>query len=158
MAATAEISTGTLRAKEESALLASELRRLARVATLVMLLVSPGVYFFFRHYDDLSVGWSIAATLAPVLVFRGLVDLVIRRLIPWPSLFGTNDARLQEEDIVNRRRAWTWRFAFRVAIFVIVIVTVAPRRAAADHPELRRPRPASGSRRPLDRVPPGAAR
>src|SRR3954468_10243177 len=123
MAATAEISTGTLRAKEESALLASELRRLARAATLVMLLVSPGVYFFFRHYDDLSVGWAIAATIGTVLVFRGLVDLIIRRLIPWPSLFGTNDARLQEEDIVNRRRAWTWRFAFRVAIFVSVIVT-----------------------------------
>src|SRR3954471_17620241 len=124
MAATAEISTGTLRAKEESALLASELRRLGRAATLVMLLVSPGVYFFFRHYDDLSVGWAIAATIGTVLVFRGLVDLIIRRLIPWPSLFGTNDARLQEEDIVNRRRAWTWRFAFRVAIFVIVVVTV----------------------------------
>src|SRR3954447_4690243 len=123
MAATAEISTGTLRAKEESALLASELRRLARAATLVMLLVSPGVYFFFRHYDDLSVGWALAATIGTVLVFRGLVDLVIRRLIPWPSLFGTNDARLQEEDIVNRRRAWTWRFTFRVAIFLVAIVT-----------------------------------
>ena len=34
-------------------------------------------------------------------------------MIPWPSLFGTDDARLREDDIVNRRRAWTWRWFFR---------------------------------------------
>ena len=52
-----------------------------------------------------------------MIAFRGIVDLVIRRMIPWPSLFGTEDARLREEDIVNRRRSWTWRFFFRFAIF-----------------------------------------
>src|SRR3982751_2188246 len=122
--ATAEISTGTLRAKEESAALASELRRLARVATLIALLVTPGTFFFFRRADHLSVGLSLAATAGTILVFRGLLDLLIRRLIPWPSLFGADDARLQEEDIVNRRRAWTWRFYFRVGIFLAVIVTL----------------------------------
>src|SRR5207248_1260822 len=59
-----------------------------------------------------------------ILGFRGFLDLVVRRLIPWPSLFGTDDARLQEEDVVNRRRAWTWRFIFRVGIFVAAIITI----------------------------------
>ena len=122
--ATAEITTGTLRAKEESAVLASELRRLARIATFIALLVTPGTFFFFRRADHLSVAWAVAATVASVLVFRGLLDLVIRKLIPWPSLFGADDARLQEEDVVNRRRAWTWRFAFRLGIFLAIVVTL----------------------------------
>src|SRR5581483_8390139 len=93
--ATAEVTPTTmLRSGEESIALASQLRRLARVATVVAVLTSPAAYFFFR----------------------GVVDLVIRRLIPWPSLFGTEDARLREEDVVNRRRAWTWRFIYRLAI------------------------------------------
>src|SRR3954470_19436276 len=156
--ATAAPENTILRSSEEPVAASMQLGRLARVGTYVAILVSPAAFFFFRREDHLSFTWSLVCTVLVVLGFRGFLDLVIRRLIPWPSLFGTDDARLQEEDIVNRRRAWTWRFLFRVAIFVIVIVTVAPRRAAADHPELRRPRPASGSRRPLDRVPPGAAR
>ena len=48
----------------------------------------------------------------------------MRRVIPWPSLFGTEDARLREEDITNRRRAWTWRFWLRLAIFVGGLITV----------------------------------
>jgi cell division protease FtsH len=121
--ATAEVA-GTLRSSEESVVLASQLRRLARIATIVAVLTSPAVYFFFRHSDHLSVGWSLAATAGVVIGFRGFIDLVIRRLIPWPSLFGTEEARLREEDVVNRRRAWTWRFFFRVAVFIGVIVTI----------------------------------
>ena len=106
--ATADVA-GTLRSSEESVALASQLRRLARVATAVAVLTSPAAYFFFRHSDHLSVILSLVATAAVVVGFRGFVDLVIRRLIPWPSLFGTEEARLREEDVVNRRRAWTWR-------------------------------------------------
>src|SRR3954471_13080302 len=110
-----------VRQSKESAELASQLRRLARAGTMVAVLVSPAAYFFFRKQDHLSFGWSIACTVLVVLGFRGFLDLVIRRLIPWPSLFGSDDARLQEEDVVNRRRAWTWRFYFRVGIFLAVI-------------------------------------
>ncbi|TMM09970.1 MAG: AAA family ATPase [Actinobacteria bacterium] len=120
--ATADVA-GTLRSSEESVALASQLRRLARVATAVAVLTSPAAYFFFRHSDHLSVILSLVATAAVVVGFRGFVDLVIRRLIPWPSLFGTEEARLREEDVVNRRRAWTWRFYYRVAIWFGAIVT-----------------------------------
>jgi len=118
--ATAEVTTGMLRSSEESVALANQLRRLARVATFVAVLTSPAAYFFFHKEDGFGVGKSILLTALVVIGFRGLVDLVIRRLIPWPSLFGTEDARLREEDVVNRRRAWTWRFFFRLAIFVAV--------------------------------------
>jgi ATP-dependent Zn protease len=123
--ATAEVTTtGMLRSSEESVALATQLRRLARVATVVALLTSPAAFFFFHKEDGLSVGKSLLLTALVVIGFRGLVDLVIRRLIPWPSLFGNEDARLREEDIVNRRRAWTWRFFYRVGIFLAAIVTL----------------------------------
>jgi hypothetical protein len=123
--ASAEVTTttGTLKSSEESVALASQLRRLARVATVVAVLTSPATYFFFRHQDHQSVGKSILYTVLVVIAFRGLVDLVVRRLIPWPSLFGTEDARLREEDVTNRRRAWTWRFVYRVALYLAAIIT-----------------------------------
>ena len=118
-ATTAEPTVTTLlRSSEESVALASQLRKLARVATFIAVLTSPAAYFWFRHNTHLSVGGAIAATAGVVIGFRGLVDLIIRRLIPWPSLFGTEETRLREEDIVNRRRAWTWRFWFRTATFI----------------------------------------
>src|SRR4051794_21582893 len=121
--ATAE-AAGTLRSSEESIALAAQLRKLARVATIVALLTSPAAYFWFHNEIHLSTFQSLAATAGCVIGFRGFVDLVIRRLIPWPSLFGTEDSRLREEDIVNRRRAWTWRFYFRVGIFFTTLITL----------------------------------
>jgi len=108
----AEVVAGTLRSSEESVALAGQLRRLTRTATVIALLTSPAAYFWFHHQVGLGMGESLAATAGVVIGFRGLVDLIIRRVIPWPSLFGTEDARLREEDVVNRRRSWTWRFYF----------------------------------------------
>ncbi len=122
--ATAEVA-GTLRSSEESFALAAQLRKLTRVATGVAVLTSPATYFWFHHQVGLSVGKSILVTAICVIAFRGIIDLVIRRMIPWPSLFGTEDTRLREEDIVNRRRSWTWRFYFRVAIILGGFITLA---------------------------------
>jgi ATP-dependent Zn protease len=124
--ATAEVTTTTpaLRSSEESVALASQLRRLARIATFIAVLTSPAAYFFFRREEGFGAWKSVLLTILVVIAFRGLVDLLVRRLIPWPSLFGTEDARLREEDVVNRRRAWTWRFIYRVAIFLGVVITI----------------------------------
>src|SRR4029077_5603965 len=130
-------ATTLLRSSEESVALASQLRKLARVATFIAILTSPAAYFWFRHNTHLSVGGAIAATAGVVIGFRGLVDLIVRRLIPWPSLFGTEETRLREEDIVNRRRAWTWRFWYRLAIVLGAIITIFWL------PQLRQPRPPS---------------
>jgi hypothetical protein len=115
--ATAELA-GTLRSSEEAVALAGELRRLTRVATVIALLTSPAVYFVFRQEVGLGVGKALLATAAGVIGFRGLIDLIVRRLIPWPSLFGTEERRLREEDIVNRRRSWSWSFFYRLVVRV----------------------------------------
>jgi cell division protease FtsH len=119
--ATAEL-TGKLTVGEESVLLASQLRRLARVATLVAVATSPALFIYFWKSEGWAVGWALAGTVGAVAAFRGLVDVGVRKLIPWPSLFGTSQGRLQEEDIVSRRRAWFWARKYQLVWYVIVII------------------------------------
>jgi cell division protease FtsH len=113
-----------LPAQEESTLLAQQWRTLARAATFVAVLTSPAAFVWFHKHQGWSIGWSILATITTVAAFRGLIDLVLRRFIPWPSLFGTDDTRLKEEDVVNRRRAWFWRFWFRLLWLGFIVVTL----------------------------------
>ncbi len=112
-----------LPSQEESTLLAQQWRWLTRAATFVAILTSPAAFVWFHKHQQWGVGWSIVATIVTVAAFRGLVDLVLRRFIPWPSLFGTDDTRLKEEDVVNRRRAWFWRFWYRTAWLVFLVIT-----------------------------------
>jgi cell division protease FtsH len=130
--ATADVA-GTLRSSEESVALAGHLRKLARIATFIAVLTSPAAYFWFRHQAGLSVLGALGATVGVVIGFRGFVDLIIRRVIPWPSLFGTEEARLREEDVVNRRRAWTWRFYFRFGMWFFGFIALVWLVRAAKH-------------------------
>ena len=109
---------------ESHASLNRELRRLTRAATFVALMTSPLVFYWFHHHNGWNTTKSLLATLALIIVFRGLTDVLVRRVIPWPSLFGTDDVRLREEDITNRRRAWTWRFLLKLALILAFFVTV----------------------------------
>jgi ATP-dependent Zn protease len=109
---------------ESQAALSHELRRLTRVATFIAILSSPSVFYWFHHHEGWATWKALLATFGVCVAFRGIVDILIRRVIPWPSLFGTDDKRLREEDIVNRRRAWTWGFWLRVARFFIILITV----------------------------------
>ena len=109
---------------ESHAVLSRELRRLTRAATVVALLTSPFLFYWFYHHEGWTFGKSLLVTAIAIIVFRGLVDILVRRVIPWPSLFGTEDARLREEDVTNRRRAWTWRFWLRLAIFIGTFITI----------------------------------
>ena len=72
----------------------------------------------------MSTTRAFILTFVVCVAFRGAFDILVRKSIPWPSLFGTDDARLREEDIVNRRRAWTWGFLFRLARTVIILITI----------------------------------
>src|SRR5262245_39322310 len=103
----------TAKLTESHAQLSYELRRLTRVATFVAILTSPSVYYWFHHHNGWSVGKSLIVTFLAVAAFRGFTDILVRRMIPWPSLFGTDDQKLREDDIVNRRRAWTWGWFFK---------------------------------------------
>src|SRR6185295_16649401 len=79
---------------ESHAVLSKELRRLTRFATLVAVLTSPSAYYWFHHHNGWSVGKSLFVTFLVCVIFRGLVDLMVRKVIPWPSLFGTDDTKL----------------------------------------------------------------
>jgi ATP-dependent Zn protease len=104
--------------------LASQWRRLRRAATFVAVLTSPAAFAWYHERSHLSILWSIVAAAATVIVFRGFLDLVLRRLIPWPSLFGTDDKRLREDDVVARRRAWFWHRVARYVLWVAVLITI----------------------------------
>src|SRR4029079_4856020 len=104
--------------------LAQQWRVLTRAATGVAILTSPAAYVYLHKQLGWSVGWSIVGAIGIIAAFRGFIDLVVRRFIPWPTLFGTDDRRLREEDVTNRRRAWFWRFWFRLAWLVVILVTI----------------------------------
>ena len=104
--------------------LASSWRRLTRAATIVALLTAPALFVWFTQQNDWSWCTALLVTLGVVIVFRGFADLLFRRLIPWPSLFGIESQALREEDVVGRRRAWFWRFWFKIAVFFVVIITI----------------------------------
>ena len=98
-------------------------RRLIRTATAVAVLTSPVIFVFFHEEVGVRWGWSLFWTFVAVIAFRGLMDIVVRRFIPWPSLFGTDEAEAREEDVVNRRRAWYWRKWFRRVAWIVGIVS-----------------------------------
>jgi ATP-dependent Zn protease len=122
--ATAESLRPSLTAGESSTALASQWRVLTRATTFVAILTSPAAYLWFHRHEGWAWYWSALAALGFVIAFRGLSGLALRRFIPWPSLFGIDDPRLKEEDLIARRRAWTWRFLTRVTLVVGGLVTL----------------------------------
>jgi ATP-dependent Zn protease len=104
--------------------LASSWRTLTRAATFVALLTSPALIVFFIREDNWPAWKAVVVTLLIVIVFRGIVDIVFRRIIPWPSLFGLESQTHREEDVLARRRAWFWRFWLRIFFIIAFFVTV----------------------------------
>ena len=100
--------------------LAAEWRRLTRVATVVAVLTAPVAFEWLHQVHGWSLGWSLAGTFLEVIAFRGLVDVVLRRFIPWPSLFGADES-LRNEDVVARRRVWFWRRWLSRVMWLVVI-------------------------------------
>jgi len=123
MATAEETLSPRLTSGEHSRALAQQWKGLTRAATLVAVITSPALFVWFHESQGWGIGWSAAATFLAVVAFRGLIDLLFRRAIPWPSLFGVEEARAREQDLVNRRRVWFWRFWFRLVFFVVLIVT-----------------------------------
>jgi ATP-dependent Zn protease len=113
-----------LATREESKALSDSWRALRRSATFVAIISAPAAFLWLWQHTGLSLGWAIVATAGAAFAFRGALDLVFRRFIPWPSLFATDDARLREEDVLNRRRAWFWHSLFRFALVVSILITV----------------------------------
>jgi ATP-dependent Zn protease len=104
--------------------LASSWRKLTRAATFVALLTSPALVALFMRQDHWPLWKALVVTLLLVVVFRGLVDLLFRRFIPWPSLFGLESQQHREDDVLGRRRAWFWHFWLRAGIAFALLITV----------------------------------
>src|SRR5438105_1751148 len=111
----------TGRINEHSSALAQEWRRLTRAATAVALFTAPAFFLILFESNHLGLVLSLIVTVIAVVAFRGLVEVVARKLIPSPSLYGA-DAALKEQDIVARRRYWFWRGKFRrLPIYVLLV-------------------------------------
>ena len=110
---------------DESRELNNQWRALRRAATAVALLSSPALFVWLYKMQEVALGWSIVATIVAIAAFRGLLDLIFHRFIEWPSLFGIDNARMREDDVVARRRVWFWHFWAKVVyLFGLLILTV----------------------------------
>ena len=114
-----------LRSADSSTQLARQWRTLTRAATFVALLTSPAAYLFLHRGLGWDWRWALLGTIVGVAAFRGTIDVLMRRVIPWPSLFGTDEMRLREEDILARRRAWFWRRWVKWGLLFVGGVTIA---------------------------------
>jgi ATP-dependent Zn protease len=119
----AEESSGSRRVGADATVMAGEWRRLRRAATAVALFTSP--LFFVVLYDKLglSIVGAVAATVGSVIAFRGLIDVLARRVLPWPSMYGVS-RDVAEEDVVARRRTWFWRRLYRLAAFIAIFLAI----------------------------------
>ena len=109
---------------EHASALASEWRRLTRAATFVALLTAPAFFLVLFFSNQWSFLASLIVTVLAVVTFRGLVEVLARKLLPSPSLYGA-DASLKEADIVARRRYWYWRGKFRrLPIYALIVLAL----------------------------------
>src|SRR4051812_9914764 len=110
------------RREEQRNALALQWRQLGRAATFVALLTSPAFFAILYQRNGWSLFWAVVVTFIAVIAFRGLVDVVARKMIPSPSLYGA-DQKLAAEDVVAKRRAWYWRTKYRRLSYLLVIAT-----------------------------------
>jgi ATP-dependent Zn protease len=109
------------RVNEGASALATQWRGLTRVATTAAVLTSPAFFLVLYDTDHVSVAGALIISVVAVIAFRGLVEVVVRKLIPSPSLYGADES-LKEDDIVARRRYWYWRTKFRrVPVYLALV-------------------------------------
>jgi cell division protease FtsH len=112
------------RREEQRNALATQWRHLTRAATLVALLTSPAFFAILYQRNGWGLLAAIVVTGIAVIAFRGLVDVLARKLIPSPSLYGA-DQKMAEEDVIAKRRLWYWRTKYRRLTYFLVLATFA---------------------------------
>jgi ATP-dependent Zn protease len=104
--------------------LGQQWRSLTRAATFVAILTAPAAFLWLHNHEGMRLRYALLLTIIEVAAFRGLVDVVFRRFIEWPSLFGTDDPELRAEDVVARRRSTFWRTMWKLAWRIFFLITV----------------------------------
>src|SRR3954464_7841326 len=89
--------------------LAAQWRSLTRAATFVAILTSPAVFVWLHNRQGVAVPYAPLPAVMGAPPFRGLMDIVFRRYLQTPSLFGEESQELRESDVVARRRVAFWR-------------------------------------------------
>jgi cell division protease FtsH len=107
------------RREEQRNALATQWRQLTRAATFVALLTSPAFFVILYQRNGWGFLAALVVTAAAVIAFRGLVDVLARKLIPSPSLYGA-DQRMADEDVIAKRRLWYWRTKYRRLSYLVV--------------------------------------
>jgi ATP-dependent Zn protease len=111
------------RREEQRNALAAQWRHLTRYATFVALLTSPAFFVILYQRNGWSMLAAIIVSVAAVIAFRGLIDVVARKLIPSPSLYGA-DQRMAAEDVIAKRRLWYWRTKYRRLTYFLVFASM----------------------------------
>ena len=55
---------------------------------------------------------------------RGLIDVILRKFVPWPTLYGDDSEKRREADALDRKRWWFWSRKLRFAIWAVVVITI----------------------------------
>src|SRR5436190_6269149 len=111
------------RREEQRNALATQWRSLTRAATFVALLTSPAFFLILYHRNGWSFLAAFVVTGIAVIMFRGLVDVIARKFIPSPSLYGA-DQRMADEDVIAKRRLWYWSTKYRRLTYFLIFCTL----------------------------------
>src|SRR3954465_6883391 len=124
MEAHPQAASGGQRAQrdEQRNALAMQWRQLTRAATFVALLTSPAFFVILYQRNGWGMVAALLVTFGAVIAFRGLIDVLARKVIPSPSLYGA-DQRMAEEDVIARRRTWYWRTKYRRLTYLAITLT-----------------------------------
>jgi ATP-dependent Zn protease len=118
------MATADVTARGPGPALADQWRSLTRASTTVALLTAPVAFVWLHSHNGLAVRYALLLTIVEVAAFRGLVDVLFRRFIASPSLFGEERDELRAQDVVMRRRLSFWRFCWRWVWRFLVLITV----------------------------------
>mgnify|MGYP000991023768 CR=1 FL=1 len=104
-----------------------DLRRAWRALSWAMLavaiLTAPAL-FVWQTSQGRDPVRAVIVTVLAVAATRGVMEVIARRFLPHPTLFGEESEAARTRDAMARRRWWTWRSVVRFVWIVAVIVTV----------------------------------
>lgn len=100
-------------------------RSISNFATLVAAVTAPALagLLIYRHT---SLVWAVVIALAAIVAFRGLADVVAKKLTQQPVLFGSTDPKAREEDALRKRRLHFWTVFAKLTPFWLFLAWKGP--------------------------------
>lgn len=110
-------------ASETRAVIRAKWATLTNFLTIVALLFWPT--FFFETHMTLGAPWwwAVTAAFVGVAAVRGGMDLVARKLLPWPTLFDAPEESAKVQDALARKRFNYWKAKYKLAYLILFGIT-----------------------------------